>query len=507
MAESVQRSRGRAQNYKLDRGGVPAEFGPFTGIVMSTVDPTRSGRLRVFIEAFVDGGPEAMEDESKWTTVSYMPPFYGNTPFSETDGETDSYGAYPGNPNSYGMWFTPPDVGVTVVCIFVNGDRSQGYYIGVIPEQGLGHMVPGIGSVPSALAEIQNQNQETYFAEAPRLPVTEINLNNDEVFNSPRFYDSVKPVHGYLAQSLFQQGVITDIERGTVLSSSQRETPSSVFGISTPGIPIYQGGMTPNDIRKKLNAGEITPNDAKVIGRVGGHSLVMDDGNLEGENAMLRLRTSLGHQITMSDSGNSFYILHANGQTWLEFGVEGTVDVYATNSVNVRTKGDINLHADRDINMFAGRYLKMKSKQDMQVESGTFMSITAQEDITLYSKSTIGVKADGTLTINSNGGSWGAGPSLAFKAGGIDLNGPAAGTVSNPQPLTTTLLDDTEFDTSKGWIVKPEGLESIVSRAPTHEPYPYHNKGVDVEVAFEEGKPSPPPGAVPVPAGVEIKAR
>jgi hypothetical protein len=66
----------------------------------------------------------------------------------------------------------------------------------------------------------------------------------------------------------------------------------------------------------------------------------------------------------MSDSGNFFYIVHANGQTWIEFGVEGTVDVYATNSVNIRTKGDINLHADRDINMFAGRYLKMKSMED-----------------------------------------------------------------------------------------------------------------------------------------------
>jgi hypothetical protein len=173
----------------------------------------------------------------------------------------------------------------------------------------------------------------------------------------------------------------------------------------------------------------------------------------------------------------------------------------------VRTKGDINLHADRDINMFAGRYLKMKSKQDMQIESSTFLSMQAQEDITLYSKSTIGIKSDGTLTLNSNSGSWGAGSGLILKAGGIDLNGPSAGKVATPQPLTTTTLDDTEFDTSRGWIVKSEGLESIVSRAPTHEPYPYHNKGVDVEIAFEEGKPSPPPGAVPVPAGVEIQAK
>jgi len=505
MAEIVQRSKGRASNYKLDRGGVPAEFGPFTGIVMSTVDPARSGRLRVYIEAFSDGGTKNENDDSNWTTVGYMPPFYGSTPANPSGAGIGTW--TDGNSNAYGMWFTPPDVGVTVMCIFVNGDRSQGYYIGVIPDQGLGSMVPAIASVPTYQAEFQNQNQETYFAGAERLPVAEINTNNLEIINDPRFFDQTKPVHGYLAQALFQQGVINDLERGTIQSSSQRESPSAVFGISTPGMPIYQGGMKPNDIRAKLNAGEINPGQARVIGRVGGHSLVMDDGDLEGQNALLRLRTSLGHQITMSDSGNFFYIIHANGQTWLEFGVEGTVDVYATNSINLRTKGDINFHADRDINMFAGRYMKMKSKEDMQLETDTFLSVQAQEDITLYSKNTIGVRSDGTLTLNSSSGSWGAGSALVLEAGGIDLNGPAADVVDKPQPLTTTLLDDTEFDTSTGWVTTPEGLESIVSRAPTHEPYPYHNQGVDVEVKFEEGKPSPPPGAVPVPAGVEIEAK
>jgi hypothetical protein len=68
-------------------------------------------------------------------------------------------------------------------------------------------------------------------------------------------------------------------------------------------------------------------------------------------------------------------------------------------------------------------------------------------------------------------------------------------------------MDDTAFKTSTGWQVNPGALESIVSRAPTHEPYPYHNKGVDVVVAFEEGQPDPPPGAEPVPAGVEIVAK
>jgi hypothetical protein len=505
MSDSVRRNRGRSGNYKLDRGGVPAEFGPFTGVVMSTVDPARFGRLRVFIEAFNDSGSDGMQDESKWTTVSYMPPFFGSTPPQSSGNRSTDVGVYPGNPNSYGMWFTPPDVGVTVICIFVNGDRNQGYYIGVAPDDGIGHMVPAVGS--SSAFDATNKNQQAYFEGATRLPVTEINVNNEALYEDPRYFDAVKPVHGYVAQSLFQQGLVKDIERGTITSSSQRESPSAVFGISTPGIPVYQGGMKPNDIRRKLDAGEIRPDQAQVIGRTGGHSLVMDDGNLDGNNSMIRLRTTNGHQITMSDSGNFFYIIHANGQTWLEFGVEGTVDVYSTNSINLRSKGDINLHADRDINMFAGRNFKAKSKETMQLESVTDIIINAQTDITMYSKATVGIKADGALTLNSASGSWGAGSALVLEAGGIDLNGPAAQRVKVPNPIVKTLLDDTEFNTSSGWVINPQSLESIVSRATSHEPYPYHNKGVDVEVEFEKGNPSPPPGATPVPAGIEIVAR
>lgn len=503
MPENISRSRGRPEGYKLDRGGVPAESGPFLGVVMSNVDPTRSGRLQVYIEAF---GDSSEDDETKWTTVSYMPPFYGATPLAPAkSGANSEIGTYPGNQNSYGMWFTPPDLGVTVMCMFVNGDRSQGFYIGVVPDQGVGHMVPAIGAESNY--SLDNANQKAYFESASQLPVTEININNEAINNSPRFFEGKKPVHSYVAATMFQQGLINDTERGPIKSSSQRETPSAVFGISTPGTPVYQGGMKPQTIRKQLNAGEIKPAQAQVIGRVGGHTLVMDDGDLEDNNALFRLRTSKGHQITMNDTGDFFYIIHANGQTWLEFGSEGTVDVFSTNSINMRTYGDINFHADRDINMFAGRDFSVKSKGQTQIESMTDLSISAQGKLALYSKSTIGVKADGTLIINSNGGGWDGSASLALKAGALDLNGPAPGSVSSPAAITKTILDDTSFSTSTGWTVKPGGLDSIVSRAPTHEPYPYHNKGVDVSVSFESGQPTPPPGAEPVPPNVEIAAK
>ena len=499
MAEEYQKSRGVTANYKQDRGGVPAQFGPFTGIVKNNVDPTRSGRLQVYIEVFSGGNPD---DQSKWTTVSYLPSFYGYTPPGNT--AKDGTGAYPGNQNSYGMWFTPPDIGITVICIFVNGDRQLGYYIGVAPANGVGHMVPAIAG--SANYVTANENQTAYFSKAELLPVTEINTSNTGIVNSGRFFDQPKPVQSAVAAALFQQGLANDPERGPIQSSSQRETPSNVFGISTPGIPIYQGGMKPQDIQKKIQNNELKPADAQVIGRMGGHTLVMDDGDLNGNNALFRLRTPKGHQITMNDSGNFFYITHANGQTWLEFGKEGTVDVFSTNSVNIRTNGDINMHADRDINMYAGRNIQVKSAKSTTIEAVTELSISAQTDLKIYSKVTIGVKADGTMALQSAGGSWNGGESLLFTAGGIDLNGPKAATVTAPKPIAKILLDDTKFSTSKGWESDPKALETIVPRAPTHEPYPYHNLGVDSKLKFEEGKPTPPPGAPAVPAGVTISA-
>ena len=498
MAEEIQRSRGRPQNYKLDRGGVPAESGPFYGVVKNNVDPTRAGRLQVYIDVFADGNPD---DQTKWTSVSYLPGFFGSTPANPSSTGIGSY--IDGNPNAYGMWFTPPDIGVTVLCVFVNGDRSQGFYIGVVPDQSVGHMVPAIGASSKFVTE--NENQATYFAGATQLPVVELNINNAALEGSSRFFDSPKPVQGVVAQTMFYQGLIKDPERGPIQSSSQRETPSAVYGISTPGTAVYQGGMKPGEIQSKIAAGEIRPQDAKVIGRVGGHSMVMDDGDIDGNNRLIRFRTTGGHQITMNDSGNFFYITHANGLSWFELGAEGTLDVYSTNSINLRTRGDINLHADRDINMFAGRNFKVKATEDIDIQAEMNLTLQCQQAFKLYSKDTVQVKADGTLAVDSAaGGSWNGGSSLTFSAGGIDLNGPAAPEVEAPNPITKTIMDDTKFSTSTGWQVDTEGLESIVSRAPTHEPYPYHNKGVDVEVSLEQGKPPPPPGAIPVPAGVEI---
>jgi len=472
MPESIQRTKGRAASYKFDRGGTPADPGPFIGVVKNNVDPARMGRLQVYIEQF-SGGNE--EDDSLWRTVSYLPPFYGSTfvPAAAPQGP----GTFTTNQQSYGFWFSPPDLGIKVICFFIEGDPNQGYYVGVVPDEAINHMIPAIGaSREYALAG----PQESFLSQASQLPVTEINTGNQAIVLDPRFFDAPKPVHSVLAAIMFQQGIITDTVRGPITSNSQRESPSAVFGFSTPGRPIYQGGMTDLDIKRQLETDQIRPQDIAVIGRRGGHSMVLDDGNLEGQDNLIRIRTAKGHQITMSDDGDCFYILHANGQTWVELGKQGTVDVFSTNSVNVRTQGTLNLHADRDINMYAGGTINIKSKI-MKLQADATMDIISDNQLTMYSKSFLGVRSDGTLALKSiKGGGWNAGTTMRLKAGCIDMNGGGAPPeVRAPRQLKDFKLADTKFSPTQGWQSEPGTLPTIVTRAPTHEPYPYHNQGTE----------------------------
>jgi len=498
MADNIIRDEGVAQNYRFNRGGTPAEFGPFIGVVKNNVDPTRQGRLQVYIEQFAGPDPE---DKTLWRTVSYCPSFYGATPPQPgKKGNTDSVGGYlDGNPQSYGMWFTPPDVGVSVLVVFAGGDPNFGFYIGCIPDQGMTHMIPAIGS--SKYFDITNSDQKSYYNGAKVLPVTEINPNNYKINFNPQSFKAPKPVHSFLAAEMFQQGTLGDQQRGPIGSTSQRESPSAVFGVSTPGRAVYQGGLSETDIKSRIASGSITDSDINVIGRKGGHSIVLDDGDLEGNDKLVRIRSAAGHQITMSDDGNFFYIIHANGQTWLEFGQEGTVDVYATNSVNVRTQGTINLHADKDINMFAGGTINMKSMLGTTIETEKKLTLSSTDEMTLYSKARIAVLADGSLAVVSNNGSWNAGGAMVLQADGIDLNGGSAENVEPPIRLETRVMPNTEFNNATGWQISATGLESIVTRAPTHEPWPFHNQGVNVEIPMEEGQPTTPPDTPPIPSG------
>ena len=80
------------KNYKANSGNAALINEPVIGIVKNNVDPSRSGRIQVFV---ANVGSENPDDSDSWLTVSYLSPFYGvSTPQNDIDTEetTSDYG-------------------------------------------------------------------------------------------------------------------------------------------------------------------------------------------------------------------------------------------------------------------------------------------------------------------------------------------------------------------------------------------------------------------------------
>jgi hypothetical protein len=490
MAYDDIKSRGATKGSKPDAGGAVLRQVPVLGTVKNNVDPNRSGRIQVYIGDF--GGLDP-DDNSSWVTVSYMSSFYGMT---ECTAPSTGNGDFLRNPASYGVWNSPPDIGSTVICLFINGDPNFGFYIGGVPDAEALHMVPAIGGSEYI---IPNQGEANSLGGATRLPATNINSNNQNLVSSSDFLKAPKPVHSYVASILSQQGLVRDPVRGVIGSSAQRESPSRVgWGVSTPGRPIYEGGFTDETIKSAAKA-ETQPAALQIIGRRGGHTLVMDDGDISGRDQLVRIRSALGHQILMSDDSQTLFIIHSNGQSWIELGKEGTIDMYATNSVNIRTQGDLNLHADNNININTKKNLNIAA-ENINIQSEKDLTQRAGNNLNIYAQAQYTVKVNGPMSMFSSGeSSYGSSATTFINGSRVNLNTGSASLVPQPiKPIQLIAHTDALFDKTKGWLASPGSLLSIVSRAPTHQPYAMANKGVDVKVNNNASAalPSAPPAAV-----------
>lgn len=491
MPWNIYKPRGAAKGNEITSGSAVPQAAPKFGVVKDNIDPLRCGRLRVYVEGMSGLNPD---DADSWITVQYMSPFYGQTLATASN---SGYGDFKTNTHSYGFWTQPPDIGTTVVLLFINGDPNYGVWIGSIPEPAHLQMVPAIGAAIPGVKIVPNAGEAEKLGGATRLPAVNVNSNNTEWMRSTRFLTEARPVHSYNASILFQQGLIRDPLRGVIGSSAQREAPSRVMGISTPGRPIYAGGYTDENIAKTVTNDKTPPESLKVISRRGGHSLVMDDGDIIGRDQMIRLRTALGHQILMSDDGQCLFIIHSNGKSWIELGKEGTIDMFSTNSVNIRTVGDLNLHADNNINMFAKNAINM-STETLTTESSKDTRMRSGGDYTAQVVGKYTVKVGGAMSMASTGeGSYYSDSTMYINGKRINLNTGQAGTVPQAvKPLPIVVHTDTLFDKSKGWLAAPGKLPSIVSRAPAHTPWDAAGSGVPVKVELNADN-ALPAGAQP----------
>jgi len=422
--------------------GIRINAGPFVGIVKANTDPIRSGKLQVWI-AELGGDPT---DDSTWRTVSYCTPFYGVT--NNRDGSD-----YSGSPHSYGMWFVPPDIGVKVLCTFVGGDPSRGYWFGCIPEWPSMHMIPGLsapvdGSSPAPVVDFFDDKTDPSA------------LNNPATLK--------KLPHSIQEAIWTKQGLLQDPDRGPGTSSAFRETPSRVFGISTPGAPINPAD--PQIVPDPENPGVPGPNGTPpgkkiaVKGRKGGHTFIMDDGDANGKNQMMRLRTAGGHMIMMNDTKDFIYVINSKGTSWVEINSQGDINVYsgsavnisANSGINLETKGALKLHGGT-IDILSDAALNIQGK-DVNINGGGTTKILGTSGLHLKGASTY-LTGDSCLQIQSGG-------HIDLKGSCVTLNtagatpAQAAGSASPPKSMPTKEAWSGHKAASGGGVANPQAQPS-----------------------------------------------
>jgi hypothetical protein len=356
------------------------------------------GRLEV---ALIKGLPSRASTQEETYIVNYLSPFYGVTSIAF---EGNNSGDFNDVQKSYGWWAVPPDVGTTVMVIFIEGDPNQGYWIGCIQDEYQNQMVPGISA--SNMVAMTPEQRRRYGVDV--LPVAEFNKSTQKL-DLPDPSKIPKPIHPF-ADRLLAQGLLADNIRGVTSSSARRDIPSSVFGISTPG------PLDPNGKRGKVGYANL---QQMPVSRLGGSSFVMDDGDVNGQNELVRIRTRTGHQILLHNTNDLIYIANSRGTAWIELTSNGKIDIYAADSVSIRTESDFNFRADGDINLEAGGNINMSAGINYHLDVGsdyiinagqngilTFgsdLDINSNNDTRIFSTTSVHVKA-GKLYVGSTVG-------------------------------------------------------------------------------------------------------
>ena len=500
--------------------------GPYLARIVSHLDPTFMGNLEVTL---LREQGNRLGDDNQTYVVRCAMPFFGYTPYEfmgSNDASKKTLDGFNDTQKSYGMWFVPPDVGVNVLVFFVDGNPSQGYWMGCVPSRFTNNMVPAIGGSTEFDAD---ENDKKKYGTKKALPVAEVNrtLNGKkDVKIDPEKIK--KPVHP-IADVFLEQGLLEDDVRGTTTTSARREAPSSVFGISTPG-PLDKREGSKRSVIGKVQ--DKTKN-AIPVSRLGGTQFVMDDGdarylrtspankgpvkyvntlngtdaatgekiNDKGEptipyNEYFRVRTRTGHQILMHNSEDLIYIGNAKGTTWIELTSNGKIDIFAQDSISIHTENDLNIRADRDINMEAGRNINFRTEVGRwQAEIATDMNFLINKnskltvgknlDILVGSGTKISTNTDFEVSTNgdnrfSAGGDTSIGSLGDHKesAATINMNNdkiaePAA-VAAFVQPLE--LRKNPSVSKTAGWDKRylSGDLNSIMKRIPMHEPWPLH---------------------------------
>lgn len=332
----------RADKVSESVGGI----GPYIAVVENNNDFNKSGQLAVTLLGNQDDSRDIL---STRINVRTLYPYYSVKDYVNAGKDPQKYEH---TQQSYGMVFPAPQVGTKGLVLLVNKNIEEAIWIGALQEPEMNHQIPE----PAAKTDIAATDDEYNSLAVGEFGVPVGNYNKAAFIGQTDASKIKHPIHP-LAYKLKAQGLLDDSVRGLSTSSQRRDNVNQIFGVNTPG--RYSGEL-------KLVGAE----KAKMkVTQEGGHAFVMDDGDSQGDNNLIRLRTKGGHQILLNDSEDLIYIANAKGTAWIELTADGKMDVFCDDSISMRTRGDFNFYADRDFNLEAKRNINMKAANTTTVET------------------------------------------------------------------------------------------------------------------------------------------
>ena len=259
---------------------------------------------------------------------------------------------------SFGIKPPQPRKGDAVGVMFIGGSINYPVWVGSISEVAQAFTFPGL---PSGIVD----------GEDDFLVGTETSRDNPT--------KKQRQSAGKINKNIKESGLSQDLVRGAGTAGSTRESPSRVSGWKSRGDPNTDAA---------------------------GHFIVLDDLP---EASGIRLRTSYGHQITMSDATKSIYISTSKGNSWIEMSENGHIEMYSDKEFAIHAKGDLNLTSTGDTNLDVGGDFNIKvagsvkglvsSDYNISIDGNYYLS---SNNIHTKSSANTYISADNEVNIKSN---------------------------------------------------------------------------------------------------------
>ena len=142
----------------------------------------------------------------------------------------------------------------------------------------------------------------------------------------------------------------------------------------------------------------------------------------------MRIKTAEGNQVILDDANERIYISTCVGRTWIELDKDGHVNIYAAESISMRSGKDINFYADGNVNIEANKAVNIKANTgdmrlhtganlhlastkstfatscaDMHIVSEQSLKLTSEKATDIRAKTNVAITADAAMDVKATG--------------------------------------------------------------------------------------------------------